>query len=103
MDAADGAHRGMITLCVILATLMQALDTTIANVALPYIQGSVAASQDQINWVLTSYIVAAAIMTPPTGFLAGRFGRKRLFQAAVAGFTMASILCGLAQSLPQIV
>ena len=70
---------GMVTLCVILATLMQALDTTIANVALPYMQGSVSASQDQIDWVLTSYIVAAAIMTPPTGFLAGRFGLKRLF------------------------
>ena len=80
----------------ILATLMQALDTTIANIALPYIQGSVSASQDQINWVLTSYIVAAAIMTPPTGFLAGRFGLKRLFLAAVAGFTVASMLCGMA-------
>ena len=78
MDQTDGANRGMITLCVILATLMQALDTTIANVALPYMQGSVSASQDQIDWVLTSYIVAAAIMTPPTGFLAGRFGIKRL-------------------------
>ena len=92
-----------ITVCVILATLMQSLDTTIANVALPYIQGSVSASQDQINWVLTSYIVAAAIMTPPTGFLAGRFGRKRLFLVAVAGFTVASMLCGMAQSLTQIV
>ena len=71
----------------ILATLMQALDTTIANVALPYMQGSVSASQDQIAWVLTSYIVAAAIMTPPTGFLAGRFGLKRLFLVSVAGFT----------------
>jgi MFS transporter, DHA2 family, multidrug resistance protein len=94
---------GMVTLCVILATLMQALDTTIANVALPYMQGSVAASQDQIDWVLTSYIVAAAIMTPPTGFLAGRFGVKRLFLASVSGFTIASMLCGMAQSLVQIV
>jgi MFS transporter, DHA2 family, multidrug resistance protein len=94
---------GMVTLCVILATLMQALDTTIANVALPYMQGSVAASQDQIDWVLTSYIVAAAIMTPPTGFLAGRFGLKRLFLASVTGFTVASMLCGMAQSLTQIV
>ena len=68
-----------------------------------YIQGSVSASQDQINWVLTSYIVAAAIMTPPTGFLAGRFGRKRLFLGAVAGFTVAPMLCGMAQSLVQIV
>jgi DHA2 family multidrug resistance protein len=96
-------NRAAITVCVILATLMQALDTTIANVALPYMQGSVSASQDQINWVLTSYIVAAAIMTPPTGFLAGRFGLKRLFLASVAGFTFASVLCGLAQSLVQIV
>ena len=60
-----------------LATVMQALDTTIANVALPHMQGSLSATQDQIAWVLTSYIVAAAIMTPPTGCLAGRFGRKR--------------------------
>ena len=101
----DGAasSRLTITVCVILATVMQALDTTIANIALPYMQGSVAASQDQISWVLTSYIIAAAIMTPPTGFLAGRFGRKRVFLTAVAGFTFASLLCGLAQSLPEIV
>ncbi len=96
-------HRGAITVCVMLATIMQALDTTIANVALPYMQGSLSASQDQINWVLTSYIVAAAIMTPPTGWLAGRFGRKRLFMAAVTGFTAASILCGAALSLDQMV
>ena len=104
---AEGApvavNRAAITFCVILATLMQALDTTIANVALPYMQGSVSASQDQIAWVLTSYIVAAAIMTPPTGYLAGRFGLKRLFLVSVAGFTVASMLCGMAQSLVQIV
>jgi MFS transporter, DHA2 family, multidrug resistance protein len=92
-----------ITVCVILATLMQALDTTIANVALPYMQGSVSASQDEIAWVLTSYIVAAAIMTPPTGYLTNRFGLKRLFLISVAGFTFSSVLCGLAQSLVQIV
>src|SRR6476619_837010 len=101
--AAEGGNRAAITACVILATLMQALDTTIANVALPYMQGSVSATQDQIDWVLTSYIVAAAIMTPPTGFLAGRFGLKRLFLTSVAGFTIASMLCGMAQSLVQIV
>jgi MFS transporter, DHA2 family, multidrug resistance protein len=101
--ATAGENRLAITICVILATLMQALDTTIANVALPYMQGSVSATQDQIDWVLTSYIVAAAIMTPPTGFLAGRFGLKRLFLVAVVGFTGASMLCGMAQSLPQIV
>jgi MFS transporter, DHA2 family, multidrug resistance protein len=97
------ANRGAITACVILATLMQALDSTIANVALPHMQGSVSASQDQINWVLTSYIAAAAIMTPPTGFLASRFGLKRLFLIAVTGFTVASMLCGIAQSIGQIV
>src|SRR6201987_5072799 len=98
-----GGHRTAITLCVILATLMQALDTTIANVALPYMQGSVSASQEQIDWVLTSYIVAAAIMTPPTGFLAGKFGIKRLFLVSIGGFTVASMLCGMAQTLTQIV
>ncbi len=98
-----GGHRTAITLCVILATLMQALDTTIANVALPYMQGTVSASQEQIAWVLTSYIVAAAIMTPPTGFLAGKFGIKRLFLVSIGGFTVASMLCGMAQTLTQIV
>ncbi len=97
------ANRGAITACVILAVIMQALDTTIANVALPYIQGSVSASADQINWVLTSYIVAAAIMTPPSGFLARRFGRKRILSLAIGGFVVASILCGLSQSLVEIV
>jgi DHA2 family multidrug resistance protein len=107
---ADGAsqtaaslNRPAITACIILAVIMQALDTTIANVALPYMQGSVSASADQINWVLTSYIVAAAIMTPPSGFLATRFGRKRILMIAVAGFVVASMLCGMAQSLFQIV
>jgi DHA2 family multidrug resistance protein len=97
-----GFTRLAITVCVILATLMQALDTTIANVALPYMQGSVSANQDEIAWVLTSHIVAAAIMTPPTGF-PGRFGLKRLFLVSVAGFTFASSLCGFSQSLVQIV
>ncbi len=106
---ADGAivpqaiNRPAITACVILAVVMQALDTTIANVALPYMQGSVSASADQINWVLTSYIVAAAIMTPPSGFLANRFGRKRVLMVAIAGFVAASVLCGIAQSLLEIV
>jgi MFS transporter, DHA2 family, multidrug resistance protein len=99
----SGHTRVAITICVILATLMQALDTTIANVALPYMQGSVSASQDEIAWVLTSYIVAAAIMTPPTGYLTSRFGLKRLFLVSIAGFTVSSVLCGMAQSLVQIV
>jgi DHA2 family multidrug resistance protein len=96
-------NRGTITVLVLLAAMMQTLDTTIVNVALPYVQGSVAASNDQIDWVLTSYITAAAIMTPPTGFLAARFGLKRLFIVSTLGFTVASVLCGMADSLTQIV
>lgn len=102
-NAGVAPNRKILTLCVMLATLMQSLDSTIANVALPYMQGSLGASQDQINWVLTSYIVAAAIMTSPTGWLTTRFGRTRLFVVAVMGFTVASVLCGLSQSIGQIV
>jgi MFS transporter, DHA2 family, multidrug resistance protein len=96
-------HRLIITLCTVGATLMQALDQTIANVALPYMQGTLSASQDQINWVLTSYIVAAAIMTAPVGWIANRFGRKRIFVICSAGFTIASVLCGLSQDITQMV
>ena len=96
-------RRTLITVSVMLASIMSALDTTIANVALPRIQGSVSATQDQMAWVLTSYIVAAAIMTPLSGWLAGRIGRKKVFLYSVAGFTVASMLCGVAQTLPQIV
>jgi DHA2 family multidrug resistance protein len=96
-------NRGMITVSVMLATVMQVVDTTIVNVALPHMQGTLSATQDQISWVLTSYIVAAAIFTPVTGVLADRFGRKRLFAGAVIGFTLASMLCGAATSLEQIV
>ncbi len=85
------------------ATLMQALDQTIANVALPYMQGSLSASYDEITWVLTSYITAAAIMTAPVGWMAQRFGRKRLFVGCLIGFTITSMMCGAAQSLPQMV
>jgi len=100
---APGLRRNMVTICAMTATIMQALDTTIANVALPYMQGSLSASQDQINWVLTSYIVAAAIMTAPVGWIANRFGRKRIFVICSAGFTIASVLCGLAQDIGQMV
>jgi DHA2 family multidrug resistance protein len=96
-------HRGFITLSVMLATIMQALDTTIANVALPHMQGAMGATQDQMSWVLTSYIVASAIFIPLTGFLTAKLGRKRVFIWAVVGFTLASMLCGAAQNLPQIV
>ncbi len=95
--------RMLVTVCAMSATIMQALDTTIANVALPYMQGSLSASLDQINWVLTSYIVAAAIMTAPVGWMADRFGRKKLFITCVASFTTASFLCALAQNIEQMV
>ena len=99
----SGARRLLITVCAMTATIMQALDTTIANVALPYMQGSLSASLDQVNWVLTSYIVAAAIMTAPVGWLADRFGRKSVFIFCVGGFTVASLLCALAQNIEQMV
>jgi DHA2 family multidrug resistance protein len=102
-SAVPGLRRNMVTICAMTATIMQALDTTIANVALPYMQGTLSASQDQINWVLTSYIVAAAIMTAPVGWIANRFGRKRTFIICSAGFTVASVLCGLAQDINQMV
>lgn len=102
-SAVPGLRRNMVTICAMTATIMQALDTTIANVALPYMQGSLSASQDQINWVLTSYIVAAAIMTAPVGWIANRFGRKRIFIICSAGFTAASVMCGLAQDITQMV
>src|SRR5262249_52760000 len=89
-------NRGAITLSIMLANIMQGLDTTIANVALPHIRGSLSASLDQISWVLTSYIVAAAITMPLTGWLAGRFGIKYVFILSVGGFTLASALCGSA-------
>src|ERR1700712_4993404 len=96
-------RRTLVTVCAMTATIMQAPDPPIANVALPYMQGSLSASLDQINWVLTSYIVAAAIMTSPIGWVADRFGRKRLFVICAAGFTFASVLCGLAQNIEQMV
>jgi MFS transporter, DHA2 family, multidrug resistance protein len=96
-------HRGLITASAMLAMLMQTLDSTIANVALPYMQGGMSASSDEITWVLTSYVIAAAIMTAPVGWMARRFGRKRLFIGCLIGFTIASMLCGAAQTLDQLV
>ena len=93
----------MITVSIMLATIIQALDTTIANVALPHMQGSLQASPDQITWVLTSYIVAAAITLPLTGWFCEKWGRRRVFIVSVIGFTVASALCGMATSLWQIV
>jgi len=101
--AAHTPHRALITVCLMVATLMQALDSTIANVALPYMQGSLSSSYDQITWVLTSYVIAAAIMTAPVGWLTARFGRKNLFITCLVGFTATSMLCGIAGSLSQMV
>src|ERR1700692_138048 len=92
-------NRPMITLSIMLATIMQALDSTIANVALPHMQGTLSASQDQVAWVLTAYIVAAAIATPLTGWIVDRFGQKTVFMTSVIGFTVASALCGMSNSL----
>lgn len=102
-SAAKAAPAWLITFGTLSATMMQALDTTIANVALPHMQGNLSASQEQVAWVLTSYIVAAAIATVPAAYLANRYGIKRVFLFAVAGFTVASMLCGIASSLGEIV
>ncbi|MGV3576061.1 MAG: DHA2 family efflux MFS transporter permease subunit [Devosia sp.] len=96
-------NKGMLTLALMLGTIMQVLDTTIANVALPHMSSSLGASQNEITWVLTSYIVAAAIATPLTGWMSDRLGQRRLFLGAVIGFTVASALCGIASSLPEMV
>jgi DHA2 family multidrug resistance protein len=96
-------NRAIITACAMMATLMQVLDSTIANVALPYMQGSLGTTSDQISWVLTSYVIAAAIMTAPVGWMAVRYGRKNLFITCLIGFTITSMACGAAQSLTQMV
>jgi DHA2 family multidrug resistance protein len=107
MTAASGSapavNRTMAVVSIMLTSTMTQLDTTIANVALPHMAGSMSASPDQITWVLTSYIISAAIVTPMTGWLAGRFGRRRIYIVSVIGFTLASALCGASQSLGEIV
>ena len=101
--ATEVKHRGLITVAIMLATIMQVLDTTIANVALPSMTGDLGASQDTITWVLTSYIVASAIVTPMTGWLADRLGKRELFLISIVGFVATSLACGLAWSLPSMV
>ena len=96
-------NKGLLTVALMLGTIMQVLDTTIANVALPHMASALGAAQNEITWVLTSYIVAAAIATPLTGWMSDRLGQRRLFLFAVIGFTVASALCGLATSLPEMV
>ena len=108
MTAATGApavpegRRFAVNCVVMLPTVMHSVDITIAAVALPSIQGALSATQDQISWILTSYVVAVAIVTPATGWLAARLGRRRLFLASVSGFTTVSVFCGLASSLDEI-
>jgi MFS transporter, DHA2 family, multidrug resistance protein len=102
-DTPTVPYRALITASAMLAMLMQTLDSTIAIVALPYMQGGMSASSDEITWVLTSYVIAAAIMTAPVGWMARRFGRKKLFIGCLAGFTLASMACGAAQTLEQLV
>jgi DHA2 family multidrug resistance protein len=96
-------HKGLLTMALMLGTIMQVLDTTIANVALPHMAASLGAAQNEIVWVLTSYIVAAAIATPLTGWVSDRLGQRRVFIISVIGFTVASALCGIATSLPEMV
>ena len=96
-------NRTLITISVMMGNLMQALDSSIANVSLPHMQGTLSATSDEITWVLTSYVIAAAIMTAPVGWMAQRFGRRNLHVACMAGFTIASMLCGAAETLEQMV
>src|SRR3954468_7645018 len=93
----------LIAVAVMSSTFMEVLDTTVVNVSLPHIAGNLSASTDEATWTLTSYLVANAIILPMTGWLAGRFGRKRLLLLAVTGFTIASFFCGLAPSLPILI
>jgi DHA2 family multidrug resistance protein len=102
-ELAAGGSRVMITLAVMAATVIQVLDTTIVNVALPHMAGELSATSDQISWVLTSYIVASSIVMPMTGYLTDRLGRRKYLLVSIFGFVLASALCGLATSLPALV
>src|SRR5918994_333460 len=97
--AEPAIHRGLVTGTLVLASMIYSIDWTIAAVALPHMQGTFSATQDQVSWVLTSYIVASAVMLPATGWLAARLGRRRLFLAAIGGFTVFSLFCGMVDSL----
>ncbi len=98
-----GSERLMITLAVMSATLIQVLDTTIVNVALPHMAGELGATTEQVSWVLTSYLVSSAIVMPLTGYFSDTIGRKRFLLISIAGFVCASALCGIAQNLFEIV
>src|SRR5271154_5165724 len=96
-------HKWLIAIAVMLGTILEVLDTSIVNVSLPHMRGSFSASLDEISWVVTSYLVANGIMIPMTGWISARFGRKRYFLISMTCFILASILCGAAQSLQQMV
>jgi DHA2 family multidrug resistance protein len=102
-NLSEETRQFLLITAVMMAAIIQIIDTTIANVALPHMQGSLSVTQDQISWVLTSYIMATAIAMPLTGWVSGRIGRKRLLIFGVVGFTLASMACGAAQSLNQII
>src|SRR5437763_13629193 len=93
----------IIAISVMLATFMEVLDTSVVNVSLPHIAGSLSASIDEATWTVTSYLVANAIILPMTGWLASVFGRKNLLMLSVVGFTVSSLLCGLAPSLSTLI
>jgi MFS transporter, DHA2 family, multidrug resistance protein len=103
MSTTANFARVLSTVCSIMGVLMMGLDATIVNVALPHMQGSLSTSRDQITWVLTSYIVASAVLTAPVGWIANRFGLKTVFIASLLGFVATSVLCGVAQNMPQMV
>jgi len=102
-EAAVSPHRWFTAIAVMSSSIMQVLDTSVVNVSLPHIAGSLSSSVDEATWVLTSYLVANAIILPITGWLANYMGRKRLLLAMVAGFTLSSLLCGLAPNLPALI
>lgn len=94
---------GLLTVGIMMASLLQVLDTTIANVAIPHMQSALGATTDEISWVLTSYIIAMAVAMPITGWLSDRIGSRRLFIASAAGFVLSSMLCGMAQNVTEMV
>ena len=95
-------QRFLISVAVMAATVMQVLDTTIVNVALPHMQGELSATPDQISWVLTSYMVSSGIFMPLTGYFTHRFGQKKFLFVSIAGFVVASVLCGLSTNLSEL-
>ena len=101
--AAETARKWIIAASVILCTILEVLDSSIVNVALPHMQGSFSATIDEVTWVVTTYLVAAGIMIPTTGWIAGQFGRKSYFLISIATFVISSAMCGAAQSLNQMV